>query len=161
MDYTWIREGISTNTTSTCISCIYSVHTLLKDSASLEKRGSFNSLKADSENVAALMCLTEEMDVTQNTKDTLDKLVCLVSFTKEIYIISTCCVSILRKIVKLRQLLVLWKNVLSVFTCRLVRGPNQQYCSIICLIHSNTVSTGIAVVMYYQPLQRFHSPLYN
>ena len=126
MDYTWIREGISTSTTSTCISCIYSVHTLLKDSAALEKRGSFNSLRADSENAAALMCLTEEMDVTQNTKDTLDKLVCLVSFTKEIYKTSTCCVSILRKIVKLRQLLVLWKITLNVFTCRLLRGPKQQ-----------------------------------
>ena len=40
------------------------MQTLLKDSAALEERGSFNSLKADSENVAALMCLTEEMDVT-------------------------------------------------------------------------------------------------
>ena len=108
------------------------------------------------------MCLIEEMDVTQNMKDTLLKCVCLVSCTKKIYINGTCYLRILRKIVKLRQLLVLWKNVLSVFTCRLVRGPNQQYCSIICLIHSNTVITGMAVVIYYQLLPKFHlrhSPL--
>ena len=57
---------------------------LLEDSEVLAKQGSFNSLKADSENVAAVMCLTGEMDVTQNMNDTIDKRVCLVSFTKEI-----------------------------------------------------------------------------
>ena len=77
MDCTWRREDISTS--NMCISCIYSVQTLLEDSAVLAKRGSFNSLKADSENLAALMCLTGEMDVTQNMKDTVNKLVCLFS----------------------------------------------------------------------------------
>ena len=96
------------------------MQTLLDDSAVLAKRGSFNSLKVDSENVAALMCLIEEMDVTQSMKDTLAKCMCLVSCAKEIYINSTCYVRILRKIVKLRQLLVLWKNIL--FTCRQLRG---------------------------------------
>ena len=48
------------------------MQTLMEDSAVLAKRGSFNSLRADSENVAVMMCLTEEMDITQNTKDTLD-----------------------------------------------------------------------------------------
>ena len=34
--------------------------------------------------VYVLMCLTGEMDVTQNMKDTVNKLVCLLSFTKNI-----------------------------------------------------------------------------
>ena len=52
----------------------------------LAKRVNFNSLKADSENLAALMCLTGEMDVTQNMKDKFAKCVCLMSCAKEIYI---------------------------------------------------------------------------
>ena len=80
----------------------------MEDSAVLAKRGSFNSWRSDSENVAALMCLTEEIDVTLNMKDTLAKYVfkCPV----KIYITSICYVSILRKIVNFRQLLVLCRD---------------------------------------------------
>ena len=98
------------------------VQTLLEDFEMLSERGSFNTLKADSQNIAALMCLTEEMGVTQNLKEILAKGVYLVSCTMEIYIT------------------VAWT---------------------ICLIHSNTVITGMAVVIYYQTLQNVHRLLYN
>ena len=100
---------------------------LLEDSAVLAKRGPFNSLKVDSENVAALKCcLTEERDVTLNMKDTLAKCVCLVACKKEIYITNTCFCKHLAENSKIQPTTSYLEEHIERVRCRLLCGPKQQ-----------------------------------